>query len=196
MAGKDSKALLQGAADIYITDTVENGGVEPTSAHFSGPAPTSWTHLGYTAGGTEISFAREYSDIMVDQTTLPMHGVVTGDSLGVTTNLAQFDLEKIQVALSGGTIVTGTGFESYEPEEPLAGSFVGVNYKMLIIAGYAPRTSAGPAQKGFVVIRKVLSVEGTKIAWKKDDQTVLEVSFKGYALDNYKPFKLLNQKAA
>jgi hypothetical protein len=176
--------LVQGPATLYIGAF---GATEPTSATAT-PASGSWTDLGGTMGGTELSINQEYKELEVDQVVdVPGRRLVKRD-IQVKKQLAEPTLENLVFALNDGTHATGATDDTYEPDNQ--SSATQPTYRAIIIDGYAP----GSEKKRKVIVRRVLSVDNVTLAYKKDEQSVYAVTFAGhYVSDSIASFKVIDQ---
>lgn len=175
--------LTQGPATLYRGAF---GATEPLeSAVNATPAASAWTDIGGTTDGAKLSIKTEFSMLEVDQLIdIPGSRAVTRE-ITVETNMAEPTLENLSYALNGGTISTGAGWKAYEPVDSDAATQP--TYSALIIHGW------WGTQRRMVVLRKVLSVEGTETEYKKDNQTVFKVKIQAfYVSASIRPFRVID----
>lgn len=176
--------LTQGPATIYRGAF---GATEPLdSAVNATPAASAWTDIGGTTDGCGLEITQEYKDLEVDQ-LVDMPGTrLVKRIVQVKTKMAQPSLETLQYALNGGTITTGAGFEAYEPIDSDAATQP--SYSAILIHGWM-----GTLRR-MIILRRVLSVEGVKTEYKKDSQTVYEVTIQSYYVSpSIRPFRIVDE---
>lgn len=172
--------VLTGTGDLYIGDF---GAVtEPAASGSINTVPTSgWTDLGGTLGGVSVSLKAEFAMQEMDQFTMDLGAVPSKETVEVTMSLAEITFQNLNFAMAGGTINSAGGVNRFDPVAPNAGRSVA--YKSIMIVGRAPGTEANPATRNrIIVLRKVLSTAGLTYNMSKTDQTVLEVTFSGFAV--------------
>lgn len=163
-----------GPATLYQGDF---GADEPAGSLInSAPAASAWTDVGGTLDGLEISIEQNYSDLTVDQVVDKAGGRLTERTIQVVTKLAEPTLDNLFFALNDGTPASGAGWKSYEPN--FASSATQPTYRALLFDGYGENSL-----RRRVILRRVLSTAGVKFAYKKDEQTVYEVTFTCYYVD-------------
>lgn len=179
--------LIMGAGDVYAGDF---GATEPadTNTALNSAPSTPFVDCGGTTDGVNLETNLEYATLKVDQIVDNPGRRLTGREFNLTTNLAEPTLANLSLAMNKlGTTTVGTApaVSTFVPTAaPRPGSVP--TYAAIIIDGSAPQ--------GFrrrVIGRKMLSVEGAKFAYSKDDQTVLAVSFAGHFVsDSIPPYKV------
>lgn len=185
MANEDN--LVMGPATLYIG--AFNATEPAASAVGTVPASGVWTDLGLTMDGAEISIEQDYKELEADQFVDVPGARLVKRSFKVKTNLAEPTLNNLLYALNDGTVASGSGFHTYEPE--FASSATQPTYRALIVDGYAPGAADKRAR---MIIRKVLSTDNVKFAYKKDDQTVFEVEWQGFYVDSSTaPWKVITE---
>lgn len=178
--------LTQGPATLYMGTF---GATEPLeSAVNSTPAASAWTDVGGTLDGTKLSIKVDYSMLGVDQIIDVPGTRATLRTITLETQMAEPSLENLEFSLNGGTISTGSGWRAYEPIDSDAATQP--TYKALIAHGW------WGTQRRMVVLRKVLSVEGTETEYKKDGQTVFKVKIQAfYVSPSIRPFRIIDADA-
>ena len=175
--------LTQGPATIY---TGAFGATEPLeSAVNDTPAASAWTDVGGTVDGAKLSIKTSYSNLQVDQLIDVPGTRATLREITVETMMAEPSLENLAFALNGGTISTGSGWRAYEPIDSDAATQP--TYSALLIHGWW-----GTARR-MVVLRRVLSVDGTETEYKKDGQTLFKVKVQAfYVSPSIRPFRIID----
>ena len=90
---------------------------EPTDLVTAWPA--AWAEPGYTFEGSEVSYQLNTAPVEVAEELDPLFVVPTGRIIQVKFTVAQITALNLQRAYNGGTIITGSGFVTFEP--PAAG---------------------------------------------------------------------------
>ncbi len=91
MANTKSRVLV-GVADIEIRSPV--GG--------------AWVDAGYTTDGVIMETVTDTFDVMVEEETMPIERVITGEAVAITVNMAEGSLFNINQAIPGGALVGAT----------------------------------------------------------------------------------------
>src|SRR5665213_3600638 len=113
--GRDPNTVSIGPGTIYIAPL---GTAEPTS--LSGAWNVAFVDIGYTEKGTTFTNGLTASDVDVAEEYYPISTVVTAKTAKVDFALSQITASNFQVAYAGGTVVTASGYVTFEP--PLAGT--------------------------------------------------------------------------
>lgn len=175
--------LILGPADLY---TGAFGVAEPADTAVASPPGVGWTDVGGTSDGAELEIAQEFTELTVDQIVDVPGRRLTKRDVMLATNMAEPTLENLSLAMNGGTIATGAGFKSLEPN--YATSATQPTYKALLLDGY----SANSLRRR-VIVRKTLSTDNVKFAYTKDKQTVYTVKFSAhYVSASIAPFKVID----
>jgi hypothetical protein len=183
--------LLAGPGVLY---TGAFGATEPAaSAVNTTPSASTWTDVGGTNDGVKLNIEQEYFALDVDQIVDVPGRRLSKRDFQVETNFAEPTLANLAIVLNTGTVTASTGWSSYDPANDNAATQP--TYRALLFDGWAPGASAGGWNRR-VVIRKVLSLEGTEPVYKKDDQTVFKATFGAhYVSSSIRPFQIVDQTA-
>lgn len=156
-----STNLIQGPATLYQGPF---GTVEP--ATLVGAPVTPWVDLGGTQGGVELMTTDTYSVMDVDQIIYEVERRRTKRVVHIKTILAEATLTNLAIALNNTTPTAGV----FTPDDGL----VAFNppYGAVILDGIAPG-----GFKRRLILRKVLSTDVVGMAYKKDGQTLVPVTF-------------------
>jgi len=175
--------LTQGPATIY---TGLFGAAEPLETAVNDtPQASAWGDVGGTTDGLKLVIKTTFKDLEVDQLIDVPGTRPTLREITMETNMAEPSLDNLKYALNGGTISTGVGWRAFEPVDSDAATQP--NYSALLVHGWF-----GTGRR-MVVVRKVLSVEGTETQYKKDGQTVFKVTIKGfYVSPSIRPFRIID----
>lgn len=182
--------LIAGPAVLY---TGAFGATEPTDALVgSSPSASAWTDAGGTQDGVEMTIDRDFLEMDVDQLVDMPGRRLTKRDYQVKTNLAEPTLANLSVAMNGGTVTASAAFQTYDPDDTVAATQP--TYKAIILDGYAPQTVAAATMRRRFVIRKVLSIESIESSYKKDEMTLVPVTFGAhYVSASIKPFRIIDQ---
>ena len=179
--------LIQGPATLYVG---EYGAEEPEdTAVASAPDSGTWTDVGGTMDGVQLSIAQEFSELAVDQIVDVPGRRLTKRDMSVTTNMAEPTLENLALAMNQApsVITTGAGFKKLEPSADT--SSTQPSYKALIVDGFAPEQL-----RRRIIVRKVLSTANADFAYQKDAQTVYAVTWSAhYVSPSIKPFAVIDE---
>lgn len=185
--------LLAGPGVLY---SGAFGATEPAdSAVNTTPSASAWTDVGGTQDGVTINVTQEYFELDVDQIVDVPGRRLSKRDVRVVTNLAEPTLTNLALVLNEAstTITASAAFSSFDPSNSNAATQP--TYKALLFDGWAPGASAGGWNRR-VVVRKVLSIEGTEPEYKKDGQTVFKATFAAhYVSSSVRPFRVIDQTA-
>lgn len=180
--------VIVGAAALYISASDSSVYTSPpnlpafvaaTAATTTLDADTTnWRHVGYTTDGLEVTYAPDYTDVEVDQ--LLDAAKIFKQSMRVTigTTLSEVNLENLVVAWGQAT----SAFSSTGSDATLgiASGALGDSpiERALIAVGPAPKTAQGQKRERVYYARRVLSVESSAHALRRNEATVFPVSFR------------------
>lgn len=156
--------LIQGPAVLYAAPF---GTAEPATVA-TAPA-VAWVDLGGTKDGVELEIADEYTVLGVDQIVYEVDRRRTNRAVMVKTNLAEATLENLARAINNtapasGVLTADDGLAAFAPA-----------MTAILLDGIAP---GGFRRR--IIVRKVLGLDGAKMAYKKDGQTLIPITFAGH----------------
>lgn len=156
-----STNLIQGPAVLY---TGLFGAAEPATVSTT-PA-TGWTDAGGTKDGVELTVADEYAVLDVDQIVYEIARRRTKRVVSVKTSLAEATLANLAIATANtaptaNVLTADDGLAAFAPA-----------YGALLVDGIAP---GGFRRR--ITIRKTLPTDSVGMAYKKDGQTLLPVTW-------------------
>lgn len=167
----DPDNLIQGPATLYRGAF---GAAEPVdSALNSTPAASAWSDVGGTTDGVKLVIENTYGELEVDQIVDRVGSRLTKRNTSVETNMAEVTLGNLAYALNGGTTASGSGYQTYEPND--ASSATQPAYSAVLFDGWAPDLA-----RRRVIVRKVLSVDSIELAYTKDKMSVLKVKLQAH----------------
>jgi hypothetical protein len=184
--------MIMGPATMYIglfsgTDAAI---IPAASAINDAPAASgNWEDVGGTTDGVNLTVAQTYTPLMCDQIVDTPESRLTAREITVSTNMAEATLQNLQHALNDGDITEGTQ-DTYDLA--VNDSATQPTYRVLLIDGFAP---SGKRRR--MIVRKVLNIGSTSVAYTKDGQTVFAVNFKAhYVSATVTPLTVIDDKAA
>ena len=153
--------LIQGPATLYQAPF---GSAEPLTVAAVPTVP--WVDLGGTQGGVELMTTDTYSVFDVDQIIYEIERRRVKRVVHIKTILAEATLLNLAIALNNTAPTAGV----FTPDDGL----VAFNppYGACILDGIAP---GGFRRR--LILRKVLSTDVVGVAYKKDNQTLVPVTF-------------------
>lgn len=182
--------IIIGAAAIYLsakdsTDAAWAGGpalpagtAGTTLTAALDAAAVDFRHVGFTSEGLELSYEPDYGDVQVDQLLDSAKLFKQSMRVTVKTTFTEASLENLLVVwgqqastlTSSGTdtiIGVAAGALGDEPTE-----------RALVAVGPGPRKATGEKRERVYHARRVLSVESTSQALRRNEATVFPVSFR------------------
>ena len=157
-----STNLIQGPATVYVAPF---GTADPATIA-TAPA-AAWVDVGGTKGGLELNISSEFATLTVDQIVDIIESRRTGREVTVKTTLAEATLANIANAIANDAPVAHVlelddGLAAFKPA-----------YSAILVDGIAP---GGFRRR--IIVRKTLPTDAVGIGYKKDDQTVVPVTWK------------------
>jgi hypothetical protein len=181
--------VIVGAAALYLSASDSTVGGYTVPALPADPAPgnsytvaldgsAAWRHTGFTQDGLEVTNAPDFADIEVDQLLDSAKIFKQAMRVTINTTLAETELENLVIAwgvqtaavtstASDATLGIASGALGDDPVE-----------RALCAVGNAPKTVAGLKRERIYYARRVLSVESSAHALRRNEATVFPVSFR------------------
>lgn len=132
-------------------------------------------HLGHTKGGVEFTFEREFEDLTVDKYgNMPVDMALTGQNLLIKAYLAEITNDVLNVAIPEGGYATGASDDKLGLGRD-SGYLLRDDAKALRLH---PRNKAATDYSEDIYIFKAVSVENVEMAFKIDEQRVIETTFR------------------
>lgn len=183
--------LIQGPATIYYgagyTGAYTTTAEPADAAVNTTPQSSSWTDIGGTQDGLTLEVSREYAELEVDQIVDVPDRRMTKREFTLSTNVAEATLEAFAIVQNDTAPTSGSGFKYFEPSND--SSATQPTYRAWLADGYAPS-----AFRRRVIGRRMLSIDPTTVAYKKDGQTLFNVKLAGhYVSSSIKPYKIIDQ---
>lgn len=154
------------------------------------PSWTSWTDIGATDGGVQMSIAKDYTNHTVDQVADWVASTINERHVTVQTEVVESgDLARISLVNNGGTTTPSfnASWDKYEPTTDLIAT-----QETYIAVGLEGKALDG--KKMIIVARRVLNVDSIAFEFKKDGKTTLGLNFAGhYVSDTIAPFVIYKQ---
>lgn len=173
--GVSSSNLIQGPATLYLGTF---GVTEPATIATAPGA--GWVDVGGTKDGVELGVADEFAVLDVDQVIYEIERRRTKRVVTVKTSLAEATLENLAQAINNtapaaSVLTADDGLAAFAPP-----------YRACLLDGIAP---GGFRRR--IIVRKVLSTDSVAMAYKKDGQTLIPVTFTGHWVSSsIKPFAI------
>ena len=170
-----STNLIQGPAVLY---TGLLGATEP--ATLAAAPSTGWTDVGGTKDGVELGINDEYAVLDVDQIIYEVARRRTKRVVTVKTQMAEATLKNLALAIANTAPVANVlnaddGLEAFAPD-----------YGAILLDGIAP---GGFRRRA--IVRKTLPTDSVGVAYKKDGQTVVPVTWTAHWVSaSIAPFKI------
>lgn len=127
------------------------------------------TDIGHTNGGVTFIFEKEFAELEVDQYSSPVDYALSGENVQIKTTLAQISNDTIALGIPQGakvsdgvTFGTDTGFLLSTTEGELT---------------LHPRKNADIDETEDVVIYRAVVKESFELAYNKEDQRLLEITW-------------------
>lgn len=169
-----SSNLIQGPATLYAAAF---GAVEPATIA-TAPA-VAWIDVGGTKEGVELGIADEYAVLDVDQIIYEIERRRTKRVVTIKTSLAEATLANLALAINNtapaaNVLNADDGLAAFKPA-----------YGAILLDGIAP----GGFRRRFI-LRKTLATDSVGVAYKKDGQTLVPVTWTGHWVSaSITPFK-------
>lgn len=170
-----STNLIQGPATLYSGIF---GATEP--ATIAAAPATGWTDAGGTKDGVELGIADDYAVLDVDQIIYEIGRRRTKRVVTLKTSLAEATLANLALAINNSAptanVLNGDdGLTAFAPA-----------YNALLLDGIAP---GGFRRR--IILRKVLATDSVGVAYKKDGQTLIPVTWSLHWVSaSVAPFKI------
>ena len=169
----DIANILVGVAKLYVAP---EGEAEPDITGDSITWGGNWAELGFSEDGVAAEYTPEFFDAVIDQALTPVKRVLTAESLILRIGLAEADLDRLSIAISGAafsTIAQGSGQSAQDVIKIGGGAAV---VKKLGFEGKSP-------EGGFRVmfVHRVNSIEAVAQSYKKGEKTIFPVAFAALA---------------
>lgn len=181
--------IIIGAAALYVsasdsTSGSWNGGpslpaaVSGTSFSATLEGTATFRHAGFTTEGLELSYEPDYGDVEVDQLLDSAKLFKQSMRVSLNTTMVEATLENLLVAWAqGSATLTSTASTS---DLGIAAGALGDEpvERSLVAVGPAPKTVTGLKRERVYHARRVLSVESSAFALRRNEATQFPVSFR------------------
>lgn len=181
--------LIQGPADVY---TGAFGATEPADTTVNtAPPASSWTGVGATMGGVNITINQTLAVLDVDQLVDVPARRLTARDLQIKTTMAEATLANLNLAMNDTTQASGAGYANLEPQ--FTNSAITPTYRALLLDGQAPGSSTDSFNRR-VIARKVLAIDNISIDYAKATQGGIPVTWGAhYVTSAIAPFHIVDQ---
>lgn len=170
-----STNLIQGPATVYAGTF---GATEPATVATAPGA--GYTDVGGTKEGVELTIADEYAVLDVDQIIYEIARRRTKRVVSIKTSLAEATLANLAIAIANtapasNVLTADDGLAAFAP-----------TYSSVLVDGIAP---GGFRRR--IIIRKTLPTDSVGMAYKKDGQTLIPVTWTlHWVSSSIAPFKI------
>jgi len=173
---KKAENIVISPGDLYIAPA---GTTRPTpNLGFKGVWPDGWRYMGFTADSISINIEREFMDKMVEQFMGKVGSEVIGETLTITTTLAELTMQNLQTVWGGEftDVAAGVGTNAYER---LRGGGSSCSQTMLwgIEASYLKESTCVRYPIRFFCLGE--GARGAELAFKKGEQVGLPFTISG-----------------
>jgi hypothetical protein len=144
--------------------------------------PTGFVSPGLTNGGVTWNAENSFTEYRADQLKIAAGAANTDQTLTVEMNLAEITHLNMGVALADGVITTADS-GNVSIYKPGAATDFQVQYKTLILDTDAPSGLQGVNKRRRIVFRRCLPTSGLSLAYGREDQQGIPVTFTVYAAD-------------
>jgi hypothetical protein len=187
LSAKDSTQAGWGSGPAVPAGTANTTVVPALDA-----ATTDWRSVGFTREGLEISYEPDFGDVEVDQLLDSAKLYKQSMRVTVNTTFAEATLENLLVAWGqqGSSYVASAAagdVTDYASAINVGDSVIGISSgalgdepveRALVAVGVGPRTAAGVKRERVYHARRVLSVDSSSQALRRNEATVFPVSFR------------------
>lgn len=186
MAGQVNKQnIVVGAASIYLGDAWDGTGSDPKPAFAAASyrdtldAHASWTNVGYTQEGLEISYEPDYGDVEVDQVLDSVVVFKQSMRVALNTTLAEATLYNLMVAWgqSAASLTSSASEATLDIEGGALGEAPVERGLIAVGNGVHGRTGAQYSERVYHAYR-VLNVESSSHSLRRNENTGIPVSLR------------------
>lgn len=198
--------IIVGAASLYLSANVSTNGAPaqayPTigttgiTAGSSAVTPldtnTNWRNVGFTSAGLELSYEPNFGEITVDQSLDAARLFKQAQKVMLKTEFAEASLENLWIVMNqavstltngstGGTggINNGATGNAAQTLDIVGGSLGDYPVERSLIAvGQAPRSSTATSSERVYYASRVMSIDTSAHALKRDAGTFFPVNFR------------------
>lgn len=189
--------LVLGPARLYVGAF---GATEPADSSVTPngvttpPSSSTWVDVGGTDGGINFEVDSTYQDLNVDQIIMAVGTRLTELKITVAAKLSEMTLGNINTALAMiGTTGGGSGYSTLDIN--VGTSATQPNYAALIIDGWAPYLSTGPALRR-IIVRKVVAATKVGIMGDRKTQQAIDCTWNAFFVSNsVSPAHIVDQTA-
>lgn len=188
-----TEQILVGAAKVYVSATdstsathnpvlpAGTAGQSLTTGAAGLDASASWTHVGFTTGGVEFTYAPDYGEVEVDQSLDAAKMFKQRMTATVATTLAQASLDNLLIAWGqAGSTLSPTADGEVDRELGISSGDLGDEpvERALVFVGKAPRTPARKRRERVYFLRRALQVESSAHSLNRAEASTIPVSFR------------------
>jgi hypothetical protein len=178
----DKKNIIVGAASVHLGPSWDGTGADPAPATVNGvsyrdtlESDATYTNVGFTSDGLDISSDPSFTDVNVDQLLDAAKIFKDAMSFSVSTTFAEATLENLLFAWgqSDDTLVSGT--------LTISGGALGdapLERGLIAVGNGKEKTGTNAYSERVYKMYRVLSVEGVSTSLSRDEAQTIPVTFR------------------
>lgn len=138
---------------------------------------------GFTNGGVTWSLENDFTDLRADQVKNSLGAVNTDQTITVEMTLAEITLANLAYVLADGTIDATLDTNKITKFTPAASNDFQMPYMTLVLDTDAPSGLQGINARRRIIFKRCLPTSGTELAYGREDQQGLPVTWTVYGID-------------
>jgi hypothetical protein len=175
----DRKKVLTGPAQLWIQELDLDAPPElpEVTTALGADWPSPWAVIGATREGVTVRFAREATDIRIEEQSTPVDQKTTSAGFTFTAQLSEDSLETMRIAYGGGEITT-TAPTTTDPGYQTLVINDEVGHFAIGLESFGPPRTGVPVPWRRVLVGDVTSVAEVETPYRRaDQQRVYPVTF-------------------
>lgn len=188
--------IIVGAAAIFVSSATKQDGSAAAAypsisagssaiGQLQAGSPSGWRDVGYTSAGLEMSYEPDYGEVTVDQMLDAARLFKQGQKVMLKTEFAEGTLANLFLVMNQESGLTGTAVEdggtgTTAQTLEIQGGALG-DYpveRSLVAVGQAPRSATATDSERVYYASRVMSIETSAHALKRDGATFFPVTFR------------------
>lgn len=154
-----------------------------TEAGLAANPVTPFVSPGFTNGGVTWSIENDFTDLRADQVKISLGAANTDQTITVEMTLAEITLANLAYALADGTVDATLDTNKVTKFTPAAANDFQMPYMTLVLDTDAPSGLQGVNARRRIIFKRCLPTSGTELAYGRDDQQGLPVTWTVYGID-------------
>jgi hypothetical protein len=148
---------------------------------------------GFTNGGVTWSLENDFTDLRADQVKNSLGAVNTDQTITVEMTLAEITLANLAYVLADGTVDATLDTNKITKFTPAASNDFQMPYMTLVLDTDAPSGLQGVNARRRIIFKRCLPTSGTELAYGREDQQGLPVTWTVYGIDETTPLYEIHQ---